>query len=169
GFASFLLRFPNEKVTVVVLSNSDRTSAAKVAANLSALVFGSPVRTPVLQPYDAIATVLAARGVPAAVARLRELRQAEPQNEAFGEDLLNEIGYDLLHADRAGDAVAVFAANVEDFPRSENAHDSLGEAYVALGDRAKAIASYERALALKPGLPSAVRALRQLRAPAQPK
>jgi CubicO group peptidase (beta-lactamase class C family) len=162
GFSTFLMRFPTERATVIVLSNSDRTSAGKVAVNLSAILFGAPHTLPTEQPYIAIASSLETQGAAAAIARLRAMRREQPTSEALSEDLLNELGYDLLAAQRTADAVAVFAANVEDFATSANAHDSLGEALAVQGDTARAITHYERALQLSPGLASAVTALQRL-------
>lgn len=47
-------------------------------------------------------------------------------------------------------ALPVFRWNAERFPRSANAHDSLGEAYRAAGQCDRAKESYARALALDP-------------------
>jgi len=42
------------------------------------------------------------------------------------------------------DAIQVFKLNVEDHPQSSNVYDSLGEAYLVDGDKALAIANYQR-------------------------
>ena len=62
------------------------------------------------------------------------------------ENLVNIIGYRLLQADRTADAIAVFQANVNHWPRSANVYDSLGEAYEKGGQRAEALANYEMAV-----------------------
>lgn len=63
--------------------------------------------------------------------------------------VLNRIGYRLLDAPERRDwAVAVFEMNTRLFPEEGNAWDSLGEAYLAVDDQARAKASYERAVAL---------------------
>ena len=54
-------------------------------------------------------------------------------------------------------------ANADAFPKSANAHDSLGEAYEAAGDRAQAVAAYEEAVRLDPGMSHAADALKKLR------
>ena len=45
------------------------------------------------------------------------------------ENLINQIGYQMLFADRPDDAIATFKANVERYPDSANVYDSLAEAY----------------------------------------
>lgn len=46
GFATQFSRFPDEKVTVIVLSNNEETSAGGVENNLAAIVFGAPYKIP---------------------------------------------------------------------------------------------------------------------------
>jgi hypothetical protein len=46
GFATQLARYPDDHVTVVVLSNVEGASAGAVSNNLSAIVFGDPVTLP---------------------------------------------------------------------------------------------------------------------------
>jgi len=97
----------------------------------------------------------------------REFNQVRQDLDAsryyLAADELNMLGYELLGAEQHQEAVAVFTLYVESFPTDANAHDSLGEAYLASGDRERAIAEYERALELSPGFPSAVKMLEQLR------
>jgi cytochrome c-type biogenesis protein CcmH/NrfG len=58
--------------------------------------------------------------------------------------------------------VGVFLKNVELHPNSSNVYDSLGEAYVAVGDSASAIANYRRSLQLDPKNDNARRMLIRL-------
>lgn len=83
--------------------------------------------------------------------------------EAVPEAVLNLIGYALLRSGRPAVAVEAFKLNVEVYPESWNAHDSLGEGYAAVGDVRRAIASYERSLALNPQNADAARKLEELR------
>ena len=46
GFATQLARYPDDRVTVIVLSNVEGASAGAIANNLSAIVFGDPVTLP---------------------------------------------------------------------------------------------------------------------------
>ncbi len=85
--------------------------------------------------------------------------------QATLERRVNALGYDLLGKHAFADAIAVFSVNVDANPTSANAQDSLGEAYADAGDRAKAIAAYQRAIKLNPALPSSRAALTRLGAP----
>jgi hypothetical protein len=64
------------------------------------------------------------------------------------ENDVNNYGYQLLAQKRIEDAIAIFERNVEAHPASWNVHDSLGEAYLAKGDKKAATDNYEKALKL---------------------
>lgn len=72
-------------------------------------------------------------------------------SEKFGfalpvpENLINQIGYQLLFADKPDDAIAAFKANVERYPESANVYDSLAEAYERGGRPDLAAPLYEKA------------------------
>ena len=56
----------------------------------------------------------------------------------------------LVELNRPADAIAFFERNAQEFPRSSNAFDSLGDGYAASGDKNAAIASYLRSYELDP-------------------
>ena len=64
---------------------------------------------------------------------------------AMAERLVNRVGYDQLARGQVAPALQTFKSNVEAFPNSTNAHDSLGDAHCRAGDAAAAIASYRQA------------------------
>ena len=74
-----------------------------------------------------------------AIARLRQ--------EGVGEAALNQLGYTLLGFNRPEQAVAVFRLVVEEHPDSANAHDSLGDGYLAVEDFEAAAEAFRQALA----------------------
>jgi len=78
--------------------------------------------------------------------------------------MLNGIGYGLLSTGKTDAAIAAFEFNVAEHPGSGNAYDSLGEASAAAGDRARAIAAYEKSLELDSTNDNARRRLAQLEA-----
>ena len=63
---------------------------------------------------------------------------------------MNRTGYQLLQQGKKKEAIEVFKINVETFPKSGNVYDSLGEAYLADGDKKLAIANYSKAVELDP-------------------
>lgn len=81
------------------------------------------------------------------IALFYSLKQKEPTLYDFdNEDQLNLYGYNLLWNGKAADAIQIFKLVVDEFPKSANAYDSLGEAYMANRDTANAIINYEKTL-----------------------
>jgi tetratricopeptide (TPR) repeat protein len=79
------------------------------------------------------------------------------------ENDLNATGYKLLAAKRIQDAVEVFKVNVKLHPQAWNVYDSLGEAYVAAGNKELAIRNYEKSLQLNPHNENGKRVLASLK------
>lgn len=64
------------------------------------------------------------------------------------ENLMNQVGYQLLFADKPDEAIAAFKTNVERYPASANVYDSLAEAYERSGRLELAAPLYEKASTL---------------------
>jgi tetratricopeptide (TPR) repeat protein len=67
------------------------------------------------------------------------------------ESYLNQLGYTLLGANRAEQAVAIFRLNIERNPNSANAWDGLGDGFLALGDESAAVEAFRQVLPLLAG------------------
>lgn len=66
------------------------------------------------------------------------------------EPLVDQLGRLALGQDTTK-AINFFRLNTELYPNSSRAYDSLGDGWMAKGDSANAMGSYEKALALRPG------------------
>ena len=99
---------------------------------------------------DVISQTIDSKGIDAGVAQYRSLRKRGFPGlpESFSDT--NKLGYQLLSKGETQAAIQIFQLNVETHPKSSNAHDSLGEAYAAAGNKELAIESYRKALALNP-------------------
>jgi hypothetical protein len=86
--------------------------------------------------------------VEAAVAAMQELKSQEPDDPEVSEGNINRMGYSLLAAQEYETGLAIFRLNVEFYPTSANAYDSLAEAYMTTGDNDKAVEFYRKALAI---------------------
>ena len=78
------------------------------------------------------------------------VRDAARMAPDVSESRLNRLGYQLLGADKAQAALAVFELNVELYG-SANSYDSLGEVQMVMGDLEASKRSYRRSLELNPG------------------
>ncbi|MNG21680.1 Tetratricopeptide repeat protein [compost metagenome] len=101
--------------------------------------------------------VYSEKGAIAGTERYKKLKN-DPTYRIKEEDI-NSIGYQLLQSSKKKEAIEAFKINVENFPKSGNVYDSLGEAYLADGDKNLAIANYTKSIELDPKNESGKKAL----------
>ena len=87
-------------------------------------------------------------GAAKAMKVLTEARQRNPNAVILPEFLTNLLGYEHMLAGDAKNAVEIMKLNVAAYPNSPNAYDSLGDAYIADGQKEQGIASAKKCLAL---------------------
>jgi CubicO group peptidase (beta-lactamase class C family) len=163
GYRAYIERRPAEQLLIVMLTNHGNTKRVDIARAIVHILrgesFALPGQSIARRLHDAIGT----EGIDAAMRLYDSLRAGAAQDYDWSEPELNTLGYQLLSEGRAKEGVRVFERNVEAFPGSSNAFDSLGDACVQAGERERAIASYERATALDPGNRHAAETARTLR------
>ena len=64
------------------------------------------------------------------------------------EEYINDLGYGFLQNKMNEKAFAFFKLNVDNYPKSGNVYDSMGDYYVAINDKGKAIDNFKKALTL---------------------
>ncbi len=103
------------------------------------------------------------RGIEAALVEYRALRARGFDELYTDEGELNKLGYRLLGQQKLHESIEILKLNVEAYPQSANAHDSLAEAYMRNGDKELAVQLYEKSLALDPSNTSAAVMLKKLK------
>ncbi|KPJ87448.1 MAG: hypothetical protein AMS18_14600, partial [Gemmatimonas sp. SG8_17] len=171
GYKAYTITYPGQGVGVVWFTNSENGQSL-LEAMLAATVGGEHPAADWLgyeaynSPTRAVRGVLVRtyeeQGIDSAIAEYHQLKTTHPA-QAFDEFLLNSLGYRLLRADRLQDAIAVFELNVAEYPDASNPYDSLGEAYLAAGDTARAIVNYERSVELNPDNANGIAVLERIR------
>ena len=66
------------------------------------------------------------------------------------EEFLNQCGYQQLRFKHIAQAIEFFQQNIKAHPDSFNVYDSMGEAYMANGQKDLAIENYEKSIAINP-------------------
>jgi CubicO group peptidase (beta-lactamase class C family) len=164
GFQAVLTMFSDSGRGVVVMANSDngvtvgnyfiKSVAREYAWN----------NTPEKEPAaDVLMLIADLRGTAAAMQKYSEIQKSGSSEYELDEGTLNQLGYHLLQSDRKEDAVQVFRRNVEDYPKSWNPYDSLGEAYAAAGQKDLAIQNYEKSIELNPKNQNGIDRLKKLK------
>ncbi|MES2653312.1 MAG: serine hydrolase [Bacteroidota bacterium] len=98
----------------------------------------------------------------------KALKVAEPLID-LDEQALNGWGYQLMAQKQIDRSLAIFKLNTQLYPNSANTFDSLGELYEVMENKADALISYKRVLALDPGHKNAAERIKALLNPIQPK
>jgi tetratricopeptide (TPR) repeat protein len=103
-------------------------------------------------------------GLPAALARYRELRERfyGKGGYDFSERTLNGLAYELLAKKDYDGAIAIFRLNLSEFPQSSNVWDSLAEAYLAAGKNQLAEIYYRKSLEVDPQNDNALKKLHEI-------
>jgi hypothetical protein len=104
------------------------------------------------------------RGIDAAVAEYRSLKERGFGDLYTNESDINALGYRLLSRKRVPEAIEILKLNVEAYPASANVYDSLAEAYFVSGNVPLAIQNYEKSLSLDPSNTNAAMMLKKLKA-----
>jgi tetratricopeptide (TPR) repeat protein len=120
-----------------VLANTQDVTLAEAWADTAIM------RAPTFSSYNVKAWALDRQGK---TAEADSLRQAHLGIATEAE--MNAYGYQLVGLKKNQEALAIFIRNTKEHPGSWNTWDSLGEMYATLGDTKKAVANYEKALAL---------------------
>jgi dienelactone hydrolase len=80
----------------------------------------------------------------------RDARKRDPNAFLFPEFILNQLAYTRLQGGDNDHAVELFKLNVEAYPTSSNARDSLADGYAARGQNDLALAAEQKCLELLP-------------------
>ncbi len=147
GFSSMFTRFPEERFLVVLLSNNGTgyQTLDSLTQQIAAILYGVPQSKPLPAAYVLTQAFLESN-LTKGLAKIRQ----NPTSYDIDESRLNSLGYRFLEFRLMDQAVAVLALNTTLFPKSANAFDSLGEAYLVGEDREKAMLNYQKSLALDP-------------------
>jgi len=162
GFSTIIVRLVGDKRLIVLLDNTSQGRYLDgMALAVTNILYGQPYET----PKQSIAEILrptVMKDVAAAVKQYRELKATQNSEYDFREAELNTLGYQLLQMKKVAEAVEIFKLNVEAYPQAANTYDSLGEAYLANGDKELAITNYKKSLELNPQNMGATRVLASL-------
>lgn len=163
GFAALLIRMIDDDRTVILLHNNGMaTNLGAVATGISNILYDQPFEWPKKSIADEIYQLLKSQSVEKVQAQYRKLLKNSSDDYNFSPHEMNSLGYLLLSEQLAEQAIGVFQLNVETHPENANAHDSLAEAYMKNGQKAKAIASYKKSFALNPKNTNAEQMIKKL-------
>ena len=148
GFTNSFFRLINEHQTTIVLSNNFHQINGEINSALIRILYNKPYNLPKISAAKKIAKIIRQDGIEKASAFFIEHNENTDYN--FSERELNRLGYDLIAIDMLPEAIQVFKWNVQKHANSANVYDSLGEAYLKLGNTIEALKNYEIAFKKDP-------------------
>ena len=160
GVNAMFIRFPDDDVTIIALSNYSGGAIGPARA-IEAIVFGEEFQQPRRPMGETLYRAITDGEIDATPVGI----QAELERGGYeirSPQELNFLGYEFLGAGEVDAAIAIFELNIERFPDDANSYDSLGEAYLAKGEREKGIAAYKKALEVDPSFENARQVLKSL-------
>jgi tetratricopeptide (TPR) repeat protein len=110
---------------------------------------------------DAFRAELGRRGFEHAPEVYAAMQKDQPDFK-LDEETVNLWAYDLMGKNHLAEATELFKLNVQIYPGSSNAYDSLGEAYMKAGQKQLAIDNYKKSLELNPANDNAKEQLKVL-------
>ena len=102
------------------------------------------------------------QGLDVALKQYKEAKQNQADAFLLAPGQLNVVGYKLLQHGKVKEALEFFKLNVESYPDKALVYDSLGDAYLANGDKEQATKSFKKSLELDGANTSAIESLRSL-------
>ena len=163
GFNTTIVRFTGQKNLIVMLDNTSQgQSLDRLSATITKILYNQPYESPKISIAEVLMRTITEKGIEAGVAQYRELKAKQAREYDFGEPELNTLGYRLLQTGKVKEAVEIFKLNVEAYPQAFNPYDSLGEGYMALGERELAVRNYKKSLELNPKNQNAAEILKRL-------
>jgi tetratricopeptide (TPR) repeat protein len=161
GYVSYFLRNTTKDQSVIVLSNIELLHHY-TPTSLMRIINNEPYKLDVKSLAGAMGKVYNQRGSDAMLKVFNQLKGSDKYN--LSEDEINELGLRLLYDKKdAKAAIEVLRLNTEQFPKSFNVWDSLGEAYYNAGDLEEAAKNYEKSLQLNPDSKDGKRQLERIR------
>jgi CubicO group peptidase (beta-lactamase class C family) len=163
GFNTMIVRFPEQKHLLVMLDNTSQGPAVdRLISTLTNILFDQPYSLPKMSIADALFPTISEKGLDAGLRQYRDLKAQQSAVYDFAEPELNRLGYQLLQRGKLNEAVEIFKLNVAEYPKAFNTYDSLGEAYMVMGNTDLAVQNYKKSLELNPQNENAVTMLKRM-------
>ncbi|MEO1487928.1 MAG: serine hydrolase [Pseudomonadota bacterium] len=142
---------PDEGVGVMICTDDQSNNSLAISLARMLIHEMTTGEMPGMPLWSALAGYSEMTGGQVIAAFKRAKSEGAKYDFSDAEAVFNQIGYAFLSQGQAANAIEVLAFNVESFPDSPNAHDSLGEAFLTAGDMDAALARYRHVLTLDPG------------------
>lgn len=160
GFISFIRRIPSTNSMVVILCNSSPTDFFGITGNLFKVLYNKPVA--LKEPaHKRMETYIEKLGVTKSLEEYKRMK-ADTSHYYIDWISMNFIAQQLLSMKRIAEAEVIGENNLTEFPDKDLVLVTMGNIYLALNKKEKAIQCYKKALAITPIYEEAKNRLKEL-------
>jgi CubicO group peptidase (beta-lactamase class C family) len=150
GYTAYNERIGSTGMVIAAVSNLRQAYIYEIRSAIVDILEGRPYQVPKLAGSVWLDRQIRAMGVDSAVDAYQEHYRSGDTELDYSESMMNGYAYILLRSGRTTEAVKVFRLNVALYPKSFNVYDSLADGYEKAGDKAAALESCKKALAIDP-------------------
>ena len=161
GFQNYSISFPEAGTSIILLSNSDNAELVfkylleeLIKDNYTLWEWEGYI------PYDKLDDfsigrylydIIVMESVDKAINTYLKIKESKMIHRfIFNEAELNNLGYQLIKEGKINQAIKLFTLNVEEYPKSANTYDSLGEAYLINEEYYLALKYYQKSYNIFP-------------------
>ena len=149
GLVTGFRKIPKDKLDIIFLTNGfDRFFRVDDVIDYVAGIVDKDLHSNALITIEEMRAEFLEGDVKTALKNFAKWRAVIPDVNL--EDFLNTQGYNALRNGKVADAIEIFKINTEEYPKSGNVWDSLGEAYLANKQYKLALEKYKQSLELDP-------------------
>ncbi len=160
GFNTSITRIIEDKYLIVLLNNTGGAPISSLNKGITNILYDIPPQKAKKRLSRVLYDEIKLKGISAAVEKYTDLKK---KGRKISERSLNQFGYELLNMGLIKEAIEMFKLNIESFPESSNAYDSLAEAYLSNNNISLALINYKKSFALDEGNISAKEAIESLK------
>jgi TonB family protein len=149
GLSTQMRRYPDDRFTIIVLSNQYLDRAQEVAEKIEKALFEDDYFVPSTATAYLVYDAIQSKGAAYTEQNMDTILAAE-ELKLNSSQPLNKLASELIYAGDYETALAVLNINNKTFPRDPAILDTYGEYYYQIGDNATAIRYFKDKLAVKP-------------------
>lgn len=163
GYRTFIKKNLTKNYSYILLTNiGDAILLKDISIGIENILASKAYELPKIPVFFKLKESLKNNSVDTTIETIKKAIKENPEEFAFDDDAINELGYKYLNDKKIKDAFALLKFNVELNPKSSNAYDSLGEIYLVLKDTVNAVENYKKSAELDPNNANAIKVLKKL-------
>lgn len=161
GFGSKLIIQPERGVGIVTMCNCDYGDMSGLSKVILDLVNGHDVKPIKVTINRRIMKTMLEKGIEAVKEEFRNIKENQMDKYDVTEGSLNSLGYNLMGIGRIDEAIEILKFAIDEYPKSSNLYDSIGEFYLKKGEVDLARLNYEKSVELDPWNTHAIEVLKK--------